>query len=488
MKLLNAVNARSGKMWLLASAVGMVGAAVLAERKRSKPSRSRAGVMPKAEAGLPKASIRDTLFLMMEVFIPTIAKGVIIRRPAMVDMAERLDLDRRAIRRMQRLRRKYGDGPLLLRLPLRSQAVVLAPEHVHRVLEQSPDPFDPASSEKRAALSHLEPKGALISHGEDRADRRRFNEQVLEVNNPVHHLADHFLPVVEEEAAHIMAAAQQRGELGWNEFSQGWFRMVRRVVFGDGARDDEELSRMTADLRRVANWAFLHPQKKQLRERFLAHLKALLERAEPGSLSAVAAQRYQTARTMPHHQVPQWLFAFDPAGMATFRALALIATHPEQAVMVQEEIRSHEGGAHYNLPLLRATVLESLRLWPTTPLVLRQTTRHTEWENGTMPARTGVAIFAPYFHRDDERRVYADRFTPELWLKERTDKDWPLIPFSGGPVICPARNLVQLITSSMLAALLRSHQFRLEPPDRLEPARLPATLNHYSLRFSFRER
>jgi cytochrome P450 len=487
MKLLNAVNPRSGKIWLMAGALGVMGAAVLAERKRLESLNTGAMAKPQAERGLPKASIRDTLAFMIDVFLPTIVKGVIIRRPAMVELAERLNLDRSAIRHMQRLRRKYGAGPLMLRLPLRSQAVILAPEHVHRVLEQSPNPFDPASSEKRAALAHLEPKGALISHGEDRADRRRFNEQVLETNNPVHHLADRFVPVVEEEAANIMAAARQHGELGWSEFSEGWFRMVRRVIFGDGARDDDELSRMTEDLRRTANWAFLHPQKKQLREQFLAHLKTLLERAEPGSLAAVAAQTHQTERTMPHHQVPQWLFAFDPAGMATFRALALIATHPEQAAMIREEIRSREGKAHYNLPLLRATVMESLRLWPTSPLVLRQTTQPTRWENGTMPARTGVAIFAPYFHRDDERRVYADRFTPELWLRERTNQDWPLIPFSGGPVICPARNLVPLLTSAMLAALLRTRHFYLEPPDRLVPDKLPATLNHYSLQFSFRE-
>lgn len=486
MKLLNALNPRSGKTWLMAGALGVMGAAVLAERQRSKLRKKGAMAGIPAERGLPKASIRDTLSVVSDVLLPTIAKGVIIRRPAMVELAERLDLDRNAIRHMQRLRRKYGDGPLMLRLPLRSQAVILAPEHVHRVLEQSPDPFDPASSEKRAALSHLEPKGALISHGEDRADRRRFNEQVLEVNNPVHHLADRFVPVVEDEAANIMAAAKQHGELGWSEFSEGWFRMVRRVVFGDSARDDHELSRMTANLRRTANWAFLHPKKKALREQFLAHLKVLLDRAEPGSLAGVAAQVCQTARTMPHHQVPQWLFAFDPAGMATFRALALIATHPEQAAMIREEVRSHER-MPYNLPLLRATVLESLRLWPTTPLVLRQTTRATQWENGTMPARTGVAIFAPYFHRDGERRVYADCFTPELWLRERTSKDWPLIPFSGGPVICPARNLVPLLVSTMLAALLRTHRFYLEPPNRLKPDRLPATLNHYSLRFSFRE-
>ena len=484
---MRALSKSNGKMWLLAGAVGLAGAAVLTERRMAAQAQGSTHALPRQQTGLPKASLLDTLALMLEVFVPTIAKGVIIRRPNVVGMAERMDLDRRAIRRMQHLRSKYGDGPLMLRLPIRSQAVILAPEHVHRVLEQTPEPFATDSSEKRAALSHFEPKGSLISHGEERAERRRFNEAVLEVNNPVHHLANRFVPVAEEEAERIMVQARERGELDWETFAGGWFRMVRRVVFGDGASEDHELSRMTAQLRRAANWAFLRPKNKALREEFLTHVKALLDRAEPESLAAVVAQTRKTARTMPHQQVPQWLFAFDPAGMATFRALALIATHPEQEAMIRAEMRSHPGEAGYHLPLLRATVLESLRLWPTTPLVLRQTTSETQWDNGTMPANTGVAIFAPYFHRDDQRRVYADRFTPELWLKERKEKDWPLIPFSGGPAICPARHLVQMLSSAMLARLLQGRQFRLEPEDRIDPDKLPATLNHFSLRFAFRE-
>jgi gluconate kinase len=35
-------------------------------------------------------------------------------------------------------------------------------------------------------------------------------------------------------------------------------------------------------------------------------------------------------RTAAAQQVPQWLFAFDPAGIATFRAVALLAAHLEQ--------------------------------------------------------------------------------------------------------------------------------------------------------------
>jgi cytochrome P450 len=102
-----------------------------------------------------------------------------------------------------------------------------------------------------------------------------------------------------------------------------------------------------------------------------------------------------------------------------------------------------------------------------------------------MPAETGVLIYAPFFHRDDQRLPYADRFAPELWLKEVGHGDWPLIPFSEGPVACPGRNLVLMLGSSMLAALLEAGTPALAPGRRLDPARLPGTLDPYTLRFRF---
>jgi cytochrome P450 len=481
---------RNRTMLIVAGAAGLVGAAIAAQRALSQ--REQPGSYPTLQReatgrSLPKASILDTLALIMDVFVPNVAKGVIIRRPRVVGMAERLELDRRAVKRLQKLRNKYGTGPLMLRLPVRSQAVVLIPQHVHRVLGGSPEPFATASSEKRAALAHFQPKGALISHGPERADRRRFNEEVLDSDNPVHRIAESFLPVVEQEAARILDAARTRGVLTWDEFVEGWFRIVRCVVFGEAAREDHELTQMMAELRGAANWAFLRPQKTDLRQKFFACMKEYLDRAEPGSLAAVMAGMRTTEQTMPHQQVPQWLFAFDPAGMATFRALALLASHPQHAAQAQDEIRNHRGMDRQNLPFLRATVLESLRLWPTTPLVLRQTTEETSWENGVMPAHTGVMIFAPFFHRDDQRLEYANRFAPELWLMERTDKDWPLIPFSGGPAICPGRNLVLMLTSAMLASLLDGRDLKLQPLDRLVPGRLSGTLNNYALRFAISE-
>ncbi|MCP1365518.1 cytochrome P450, partial [Halomonas sp. BBD48] len=382
---------------------------------------------------LPKATVQETISIFSAVLIPTLAKGAIIRRPKVVGMSERLGLDRRAVRRLQKLSETYGDGPLLLRTPYKTMALVLNPDHVHRVLEETPEPFATDERTKRSALAHFEPEVALISRGGERAERRRFNEAVLDMGHAVHCMADRFLPVVDQEAQALLKNVQERGGmLDWDRFIETWFRIVRRVVLGDSARDDHELTTLLGDLRADANWGFARPKRKQLKERFFERLHSHLGRAEPGSLAALMANTRSNEKTAPANQVPQWLFAFDPAGMATFRALGLLAAHRDHIERARAEIASDKATLHPELNFLRACVLESLRLWPTSPMILRESTEPTHWAAGAMPAGTSILVFAPYFHRDDRHLDYADRFSPELWLEPRDAKDWPLVPFSGG--------------------------------------------------------
>jgi cytochrome P450 len=440
------------------------------------------------DATVPKATAAETFSLIAGAAGPVLAKGPIIRRPKVMAVAGHLDLTRGAVRLMQRLRNKYGTGPVLVEIPGRRYAVILAPEHVRRVLDETPEPFATATKEKRAALSHFEPKQALISHGPERADRRRYNEAVLDSERPVHRLAERFLAVVDEEAGGLLSEVRREGELTWNRFLEAWFRMVRRVTLGEAARDDRELTDMLARLRYTADWLVLAPPRRDLQEQFYTRLSSHIARAEPGSLASVMAATPVTGVTAPAHQVSQWLFAFDPAGMATFRTLALLTSHPTQAQRARDEIKARTGLARQDLPYLRACILDCLRLWPTTPAVLRETTRETVWETGTMPAQTGIVIFAPFFHRDDQRLPFADRFAPEVWLGETPPMSWPLIPFSSGPAVCPGRNLMLLIGSAMLAALLDGREVRVTSPVRLDPDRpLPAEeLNNYALRFALR--
>ncbi len=414
-------------------------------------------------AGVASAGLFDTLAVLAEVFLPTVAKGVIIRRPSMVALAAALDLDGRAVRRMQKTRRRYGSHPVMLRIPGKPVVLLLDAKDVHQVLAGTPEPFSSATSLKRSAVGHFEPKNVLVSSGAERADRREYNEAVLDANRTEHREAVPFRRVAVEEVAHL---AKVRQPLDWTTFSHVWARMVRRVVFGDAAREDQEISDLMTELRRHANWAFLSRQRPALRERLFERIRYHVARAEPGSLAGVMAKTAASSVTAPEQQVSQWLFAFEPAGITTFRALAMVASRD----------RSRAGDRGY----LRSAVLETLRLWPTTPLILRQATSAVRWRGGVIPEGAEIAIFTPFFHRDSETLPFADHFTPELWRDDQAQYPGAIVPFSEGAGVCPGKNLVLWLASEVLSQMWGQRHWRIETP---LPERLPGTLNHFALRF-----
>lgn len=434
---------------------------------------------------LPQATLYDTVRAAVTVALPTVAQGVVARRPAMVSLAGKFEADRKVVRLLQQFRDRYGSGPLRLRIPGRSVAVVLSPQDVQRLLDESPEPFALATAEKRGALNQFQPHGSLVSHGSARGERRRFNEEVLDTGKPVHELADDMVAVISQEAQVVLREASRTGELTWKEFEAGWRRCIRRIVLGDSAREDDELSEMLESLRYAANWSYLRPKRTDLRARFGRRLQSYLDEAEPGSLAGAMATASTTGETEPLDQIPQWLFASDPAGMATYRALALLATHPEQRERVRGELDERNLASAQDLPLLRSCVLESVRLWPTTAVILRESTTDTTWGDRTLPAGATLMVVSSFFHRDEQTVPQANRFDPQAWLDGRASANWSVVPFSGGPGTCPGRELVLFLGSTFLAALLEQHDYRLHDPGQLDPERpLPCDLDPFAQRFT----
>jgi cytochrome P450 len=433
---------------------------------------------------LARASALSTARIGLAVLAPVLAQGVIVRRPRMLALAERLDLDRRAGWVLQAARDRYGAGVLRLGVPGRSIAVVLSTDGVRRLLEDTPAPFTPASREKVAALAHFQPDGVLISRGRLRTDRRRLNESVLDTDRPVHRLAGPIGVKVRDEAGAVLAAVEHAaGRLDWDTFAAGWWRLVRRIVLGDAARDDDTITDLLTRLRQNANWAYLRPRRTDVRDELTTRLRgyvAAQPTTEPDSLAGLLATTPAPEQACPVGQIPHWLFAFDAAGIAAYRTLALLAAHPA----VLDRARQELGGSDPALPYLRACVLEAVRLWPTTLVVLRDSTETTEWAGGALPPGTAFLIVSSLFHRDERTLPYADRFTPEIWLDGRADDNWSLFPFSAGSAVCPGRNLVLLVASQLVAALLGEHDVQLLS-DRLDPARpLPRSLDHTALRMA----
>ena len=398
---------------------------------------------------------------------PLFAKGIILRRPTIVRWLQASGLERLGVATLQRLRARHGAGPAILTLGFRDVAVLLAPRDVRRLLDETPVPFSPDTREKHAALAHFEPAGSLISRGTARQARRALNDRALESEYPRHSLAARMERIVGEEFEPLAAEDALRFEV----FRDAWFRMVRRCLFGDAARADIALTRLLFRLRADANWAFLAPKRRVLRARFLSHVARYLHRPAPDTLAARLAAAAEPG-TRPEDQVGQWLFAFDAACIATFRALMLLAADPQA-------LRRAHADDDPELPFLRACVLESIRLWPTTPVILRESDRVTTWQGATIAAGTGFVVHVPFLHRDAERLPYADHFATDIWLDDTAQRD-TLVPFSGGPGECPARHLVLMLASATLGTLVRDRRLMLSSETALDVEHLPATLDPFT--------
>jgi cytochrome P450 len=386
-----------------------------------------------------------------------------------VALATRLGVDGRAVKLLAGMRRSHGPGPVWVRVIRDPALLILEVDDVRRVLEGSPDPFASDPEAKRKGMGHFQPHALTISRGELWRKRREFTEAVLGSNAG-------FAVVAREEARALLDEIDAGGgELSFENFHPMMRRLTRRVVLGGAARDDEALSDVLGRLMEEANGLPSEPSPllAELSERVGRYVEA----AEGGSLVARFGAAHPDPDTRANDQVTHWLFAMhDTLAMNVMRALAALAAHPRQREIALEEI-ADEGDLAY----LRACLSEAMRLWPTTPLLSRETLSDLRWGQATVPKGTQVLIVNVFHHRDRERLDYADRFAPEEWTDGDAASNWAFNHFSHGPQGCPGSSLSLLLGTAVLAELLTARSARLEAP-RIDPDRpLPHMLDVFGI-------
>jgi len=440
---------------------------------------------------LPSASLAESVQFNQLVVIPNAVQGLFRRRRTPVQVATRTGVDGHAVRFMSGLRRNHGPGPVWIRVMKDRALLMLEVDDVRRVLERSPEQFASDPPAKRRGMGHFQPDALTLSRGELWADRRRFTEVVVDTARPAHRLGDGFVAVCREEVAALIDEIERDddGRLGYDALHRAFRRIVRRIVLGDGAREDEELSDLLATLMSEANG--LPSERSESLEPLMDRIHGYVAAGEVGGLTSLFAQTPCGADTRADGQVPHWLFAMQDTVCANaLRALALIVSHPSQREKLERELAAAgdagalagaEGVA--SLAYTRACLQEAMRLWPTTPLLSRETLVELSWRGAVVPAGTQILIVNTFHHRDRERIGYADRFAPEEWTEGEAGQDWGFNHFSHGPQGCPGVNLALLVGSAVLAELLTTRT--IAPHGKgLDPLRpLPHMLDYFTLRF-----
>jgi len=433
----------------------------------------------------PHASVVEGIRFTAQIGLPNIIQGLFNKRELPTKIASRVGTDHLGYRLVEGLVKSHGPGPFYVRVAKDEALLVHHPDDLKFVLGGSPDPFASDPEAKRDGMVAFQPDALTLSRGDLWQQRRQFAEAVLETGSPVHRLATSFTGIAADTAQELVGRP-----VDYHVIDGAFQRMTRRVIFGDHAAGDTRLMQVLGELMSEGNKMPGKPAAQY--PELLSIIEGHLAKAEPGSLAAEIAK----APTPPGGaagQVIHWLFAMgDTLAANTLRALAALASHPEQQAEARREvaaadITTPEGVA--SLKYLAGCLLEAMRLWPTTGLFARVTTRDITFPNGAvLPEGRQVLIYNVFNHRNRARVPYADRFAPGEWSTGTASEDWSFNFMSHGPQGCPGYGLSVFLGQAVLANLLSAGSLSVSGV-RLDPARaLPHSVDLFGFQVKIAEK
>jgi cytochrome P450 len=191
----------------------------------------------------------------------------------------------------------------------------------------------------------------------------------------------------------------------------------------------------------------------------------------------------ETERTMSDEllvdNIGSFLMAgYDTTAFALTWTLYLISRSPEWEARMLEEVQRVAGSgpvtaAHVEQLVAVTQVLnESLRLFPTAPLIIRDIEEDMEFAGVSIPAGTIgiIPIYAIHRHRsywDDPDRFDPSRFAPDRGAKRSR---FQFMPFGAGPRICIGAAFAMIEATIMLATFVRAARFEVAPDFDPQPS------------------
>lgn len=394
-----------------------------------------------AGAGQPaRAGRAETVRFAATHALPELVRGFVTRRPHMTRPWPALARPHWSAATLRAMRARHGGAPVLVRGLSGTLLVILDPQDLHQFYSAPPG---------------------------SREGRREIDDAVLASGTAVHPSRAPFLSVIAEEARQLTA----HGTLRLARARHAVARAGRRMVLGDAAADDEEL---TGWLRR------LHGGRtravRELSDEAAARIGQYAADAEPHTLIG-RARRHADSTGQARH----WLQAMDSVPATLLRTLLLLAAHPAEQDVAAAEARAADA-ASGELPRLRACVRESLRLYPVVPDLIRVTRAETEWRGVRHPAGTAVLLPVLFHQRDPEHMPAAHVFVPGRWSSHGARQDVRMAPFSHGAGRCPGDQLGLLVVSAFCAEVLRGHRVRDGRPALDPMGPLPVALDPRGIR------
>jgi cytochrome P450 len=175
-----------------------------------------------------------------------------------------------------------------------------------------------------------------------------------------------------------------------------------------------------------------------------------------------------------------FLAGHETSAAALSWALYLVALYPDWQDRLAQEAANFSG-AFADLSGLRQTrdvFRETLRLYPSVPMMVREATRQGSFRNRTVNAGAQIVLSPWHLHRHERFWDNPDGFDPDRWDTEngkRCARD-AYMPFSAGPRICPGAGFALIEGTVLLANLLRAYRFD------IVAGRIPVPVAHLTVR------
>ncbi|MGA5817413.1 cytochrome P450 [Kitasatospora sp. NPDC094028] len=410
------------------------------------------------------------------------------------------DLTRRPLRTYLAARRDYGDvvrftvGPPGLRTEFYG---VFSPEGVHQVLGSEAGNFRKENNfyeEPRISVGN----GLLTSQDEVYQRQRRL-VQPLFTRCRVDGYADALAEEVQVLAGRWRAAPGGVVDAA-EEMSRFALRAVARILFGADVEEAVDvvnrsfpalgayvMDRGFTPVRLPRAWPTPGNRRGLEAQRALYEIcdRIIAERAARGGgdedandlLTLLGRARGEDGERLDPAELRDQVLVFLLAGHETTAtslafALHLLAKHPEQRRLVQEEAEAVLAGRAPTaadldaLPYLTRVMKEAMRLYPAAALVGRRAVAETVIDGYVIPAGAQLVVAPLVTHRNPDHWPDPERFDPDRFLpeQEKARHRYAWYPFGGGPRACIGQHFSMLESVLTLGVLLRD--FDLEAVDQ----------------------
>ncbi|MFI9321821.1 cytochrome P450 [Kitasatospora aureofaciens] len=410
------------------------------------------------------------------------------------------DLTRRPLRTYLEARRDHGDvvrflaGPPGLRVEFYG---VFSPEGVHQVLGSGAANFRKENNfydELRTSVGN----GLLTSQDEVYQRQRRLI-QPLFTRRRVDGYADALAQEAQALAERWRAVPDGVVDAA-EEMSRFALRAVARILFGADVEEAVEvvnrsfpavgeyiMERGFAPVRLPRTWPTPGNRRGLAAQRALYEVcdRIIAERAARGGgdedaddlLTLLGRARGEDGERLDPAELRDQVLVFLLAGHETTAtslafALHLLAKHPEQRKLAQEEARTVLAGRAptaadlERLPYITRVLKEAMRLFPAASLVGRRAVEETVIDGYVIPAGAQLVVAPLVTHRHPDHWAEPERFDPDRFLPEaeKARHRYAWFPFGGGPRACIGQHFSMLESVLTLGVLLRD--FEVEVVDR----------------------